>query len=62
MSKDRLTKKQEEQLLDDFSLMVAIVMAQQEFLKEIGKFEESRIYVQAYINDLQKKEKKKVNQ
>lgn len=59
-NKDRLTKKQEDQLLDDFSSMVAVVIAQQEYLKSIGKLEESKVFVQKYLADMAK-EKKKVN-
>ena len=59
-NKDRLTKKQEHQLLDDFSSMVAVVIAQQEYLKSIGKLEESKVFVQKYLADMAK-EKKKVN-
>lgn len=29
MSKDRLSKKQEDQLLDDFSMVTAVLIAQQ---------------------------------
>lgn len=66
MSKDRLTKKEEDQMLDDLSSMIAVVIAQQEYLKSIGKFEESKVFVQKYLADLKekaekRKTKKKVN-
>lgn len=59
-NKDRLTKKQEDQLLDDLSAMIGVVIAQQEYLKSIGKLEESKVFVQKYLADMAK-EKKKVN-
>lgn len=59
-NKDRLTKKEEEQVLDDLSSMIAVVIAQQEYLKSIGKLEESKVFVQKYLADMAK-EKKKVN-
>lgn len=66
MKKNRLTKKEEDQLLDDLSSMIGLVIAQQEYLKSIGKLEESKVFVQKFIADLQnevsKKEKKKVDQ
>lgn len=64
-NKDRLTKKEEDQLLDDLSMMTAVVVAQQQYLASIGKLEESKKYVQKFIADLQNKdlikEIKKVN-
>ena len=62
MRKDRLTKKEEDQLLDDLSSMIGLVIAQQEYLKSIGKFEESKVFVQKFLADMQKEEKKKVDQ
>ena len=61
-NKDRLTNKEVNQLLDDFSSMVAVVIAQQEYLKSIGKLEESKAFVQKYLADMAKEQvKKKVN-
>jgi len=59
MSKDRLTRKEEDQLIDDLSMMTAVVIAQQQYLASIGKLEESKKYVQKFIADLQNKDLKK---
>lgn len=59
-NKDRLTKKEEEQVLYDLSSMIAVVLAQEEYLKSIGKLEESKIFVRKYLADMAK-EKMKVN-
>lgn len=56
MSKDRLTRKEENQLLDDLSMMTAVVVAQQQYLASIGKLEEAKKYVQKFIADLQNKD------
>lgn len=60
-----LTEKEEKQLLDDLSMMTAIVIAQQQYLVSIGKLKEGQKYVQKFIAELQnndlKKGLKKVN-
>lgn len=44
-----LTIKEQEQLLQDLTNMIAMVLAQQEYLKSIGKFEESKEFVKDYL-------------
>jgi hypothetical protein len=52
---DRLTKKQEEQMLNDLFIMQGITIALQQYLKSIGKLEEANEYVKEFMKGLKTK-------
>lgn len=60
MSEKGLTLKEQDQLINDLLMFEAVVIAQQQYLMSIGKFEEAKKYVKDYLKDLQKKSEKEV--
>lgn len=47
--KDNLTLEQQDVLLDDLESLLAIIMAQQEYLKSIGKLEECKEFTREFL-------------
>ena len=47
-----LTLEEQNQMLEDLMLVEALVIAHQEYLKTIGKFNEGKKFVQKFMNDL----------
>ena len=52
---DRLTKQQEEQLLQDTTDMIVLVLAHREYVKSIGKEEECKKFVQKFVDEARDK-------
>ena len=55
---ESLTLEEQNQLLEDLMFMEALIVANQEYLKSIGKFDESKTFIIKFLNNLTNKELK----
>ncbi|MBO7713192.1 MAG: hypothetical protein J6S85_06450 [Methanobrevibacter sp.] len=55
---ESLTLEEQNQLLEDLMFMEALVIANQEYLKSIGKFDESKKFIMKFLNNLTSEELK----
>ena len=49
-----LTEKEQEELLNDNTMLMAVLIAQQQYLLKIGKLAESKKFVRNYLNNMGK--------
>lgn len=59
MNQKLLTEKEQEDLINDLTMLEAVLIAQQQYLLSIGKLEECKKFVQKFLKDLQENNKEK---